>query len=204
MISPSYSSAMLTPPFETVSLKSPELADRFFSPAPPGKPLWSYWKKMKLLVSQLCPTLCDPVDCSPHKLLCPWDFPGKNAVVGHHSLLQRTFPTQGLNPGLLRCRQVLFFFFSFIFISWRLITLQYLVIFAILWHESAMDLHVFPIPIPPPASLPIPSLWVFPVHKPWRMDKASSYHHWFCLNYPEWSPKFPRYSVNHISSFFTL
>ena len=29
-----------------------------------------------------------------------------------------------------------------------------------------MDLHVLPIPIPPPASLPIRSLWVFPVHQP--------------------------------------
>ena len=60
---------------------------------------------------------------------------------------------------------VLFNFFPFIFISWRLITLQYLVVFAIHWHESAMDLHVFPILIPPPASLSISSPWVFPVHQ---------------------------------------
>ena len=25
--------------------------------------------------------------------------------------------------------------------------------FVVHWHESAMELHVFPIPIPPPASL---------------------------------------------------
>ena len=40
-------------------------------------------------------------------------------------------------------------------------------VFAIHWHEPAMDLHVFPIPIPPPTSLSIPCLWVFPVHQPW-------------------------------------
>ena len=36
--------------------------------------------------------------------------------------------------------------------------------FVIHWHESAMELHVFPIPIPPPTCLSTRSLWVFPVH----------------------------------------
>ena len=52
--------------------------------------------------------LCDPMDCSPPRLLCPWDFPGKNAAVGCHFLLQEIFPTQGLNPGLLHYRQMLY------------------------------------------------------------------------------------------------
>ena len=42
-------------------------------------------------------------------------------------------------------------------------------VFAIHWHESAMDLHVFHIPIPPPTSLSTRSLWVFPVHQPWAL-----------------------------------
>ena len=36
----------------------------------------------------------------PTRLLCPWDFPGKNTEVGCHFLLQGIFPTQGSNPGL--------------------------------------------------------------------------------------------------------
>ena len=39
--------------------------------------------------------------------------------------------------------------------------------FAIHWHESAMDLHFFSIPFPPPASFSISSLWVFPVYQTW-------------------------------------
>ena len=38
-------------------------------------------------------------------------------------------------------------------------------VFVIHWHESAMDLHVFPIRIPPPTSLFTRSLWAFPVHQ---------------------------------------
>ena len=41
------------------------------------------------------------------RLLCPWDFPGRNTGVGSHSLLQGIFPTQGSNPNLLHCRQSL-------------------------------------------------------------------------------------------------
>ena len=42
------------------------------------------------------------------RLLCPWDFLGKSTGVGCHFLLQRIFPTQGSNPGLLHCRQTLY------------------------------------------------------------------------------------------------
>ena len=40
----------------------------------------------------------------PTRLLCPWDFPGKNTGVSCHFLLQSIFPTQGSNPGLPHCR----------------------------------------------------------------------------------------------------
>jgi len=35
------------------------------------------------------------------------DSPGKNTGMGCHALLQGIFPTQGSNPGLLHCRQIL-------------------------------------------------------------------------------------------------
>ena len=35
------------------------------------------------------------------RLLCPWDFPGKNTAVGCHFLLRGIFPSPGSNPYLL-------------------------------------------------------------------------------------------------------
>ena len=36
------------------------------------------------------------------RLLCPWNFPGKNTGAGCHFLLQEIFLTQGLNPYLVQ------------------------------------------------------------------------------------------------------
>ena len=49
-----------------------------------------------------------PHGLQPTRLLCPWDFPGKDTGVGCHFLLQGIFPAEGLNPGLLHCRQILY------------------------------------------------------------------------------------------------
>ena len=61
-----------------------------------------------LFVIQSHPTLCDPMDCSPPGEFCPWNSPCKKGTVGCHSLLQGIFPTQGSNPGLPLCRQILY------------------------------------------------------------------------------------------------
>ena len=53
----------------------------------------------------LCSVLSDSLrhcGLKPARLLYPWNFPDKNTGVGFHFLLQGTFPTQGLNPCLLR------------------------------------------------------------------------------------------------------
>ena len=44
----------------------------------------------------------------PHRLYSPWTFSNKNTGVGCLSLLQGIFPTQGSNPGLPHCRQILY------------------------------------------------------------------------------------------------
>ena len=61
-----------------------------------------------MLVSQSCPNSLTPHGLQPARLLCPWNSPGKNTEAGSHFLLQGIFLIQGLNPGLLHCRQILY------------------------------------------------------------------------------------------------
>ena len=94
---------------------------------------WSEWSE----VAQSCPTFCDPMDSSQpgssvHGIFqarilewvtisfsrgSPWprDRTRVSCIVGRcftvwatHLLLQGIFPTQGLNPGLSHCRQILY------------------------------------------------------------------------------------------------
>ena len=104
-----------------------------------------------------------------------------------------------------------FFIFSFIFISWRLITLQYCSGFCH-WHELAMDLYVFPIPILPPPSLPL----VIPVTSPEHLSHASNLGLWSvspliiytfqCYSlrssYPRLLPESPKVCSMHLCPFF--
>ena len=63
---------------------------------------------MLFLVAHSCPTLCDPMDGGPPGSSVHGDSPGKNTGVGCHALLQGVFPTQGLNPGLPHCGQIIY------------------------------------------------------------------------------------------------
>ena len=60
------------------------------------------------LVSQSCSTRCYPMDCSLPGSFVHGDSPDKTTRVGCHALLQELLPTQGSNPGLSYCRQILY------------------------------------------------------------------------------------------------
>ena len=75
---------------------------------PPGKLVaFIYLEYFCVLVTQSCSTL-QPHGLEPARLLCAWNSSGKNIGLSCHFLLQGIFPTQGLNSGLLHCRQMLY------------------------------------------------------------------------------------------------
>ena len=57
---------------------------------------------MKVKVAQLCPTL------RPLGIYSPWNSLGQNTGVGSLSVFHGLFPTQGSNPGLPHCMQILY------------------------------------------------------------------------------------------------
>ena len=81
--------------FDCDSVKNPET----------GRRSWTIWMKGKS-ESESCSVMSDSL--WPHGLYSPWNSLGQNTGVGSLSLLQGIFPTQGSNPGLPNCRQILY------------------------------------------------------------------------------------------------
>ena len=77
--------------------------------------MWPWWWQLqshvrlwKVSVTQSCPTLCNPMDCSLPGSSVHGILRGKNTGVDCHVPLQGIFPTQISNLGLLHCRQILY------------------------------------------------------------------------------------------------
>ena len=64
--------------------------------------------KVKVLVTQSCPTLCNLMDSSLPGSSVHGILQARILGMDSHSLLQGIFLTQGSNPGLPHCRQILY------------------------------------------------------------------------------------------------
>ena len=105
------------------------------------------------LVAKLCPTLCDPVDCSPPGSSVH-GFSRQEHWNGCHFLLQGIFPIQGLNLFKNLFIYLIFNVFKFIFLLKDNCFTEFRCFFVKPQHESAVGIRMSP---PFWTSLPSPS-----------------------------------------------
>ena len=73
-----------------------------------GVSYWTDLEKVKVLVAQSCLILCDPMDLACQAPLS-MGFSRQEYRNGLSFLSPRDIPELGLNPGLLHCRQILYY-----------------------------------------------------------------------------------------------
>jgi len=102
-----------------------------------------------------------------------------------------------------RFKYVFSFFIIFLYILLYFLILKYCIGFAIYQHESTTGIHGLPILNPPASSLPIPSLWVVPVHQPQTSSIVhqtwigNSFHIWYYTCFNAILPNHPTFSLSH-------
>ena len=148
-----------------------------------------------------------------HSSVLAWRIPGMGEPGGLSSMeLHRVGNTwsdlaAAVSGWCWPCRMSLkvfhpFWFFGII-LFFLFLTLQYCIGFAIYQHKFATGIHVFPILNPPPSSLPVPSLWVIPVHQPQassilhRTWTGDSFHISYYTCFSAILPNHPTLSLSH-------
>ena len=112
----------------------------------------SFWWKLTLSFYE-CPSL-SPVTLS-------WNLFDLVCSGRSHCLVFTVFIVYEFLAFYFQSTCVFIFFFPLIFLFFFFL---FVVNFVIHWNEKALGSHVFPIPIPPPTSLPTHSLQVLPEH----------------------------------------